>query len=417
MVNKSVADLSQICSDLRQFSCYFAYMSKVSLKEIPIGNKERVERGYRWKVFYPSGTGDNRARKYFKRKTEAESFIAEKKEEIERHGSREKAITKAERDAIMHFRKEVAKLPNNDALSIREAVEQYLERADLRHKSIECRDVADKLVQVLKNQKGRRPRTISDVKSRLDAFNAEYGDRLACDISTDIVNEYLLGLKVAQNTIRNHRRVLSQMFAYAVKIGAALSNPVTEAEEFEYQSKKVGVLTPKQLTSLLFHADDKCAPAIAISFFAGVRSAEILRLDWSAIDLESREIVIDDEISKKSARRVISISDNLAAWLKPHAKESGFVAESEGILKRSYTEAREKAGIVKWPHNAGRHSFASYHLRHHKDPNATARELGHNGDVTMLNNHYKSIVKVGAAATYWSIMPDDVDNIAAFKKA
>ena len=67
---------------------------------------------------------------------------------------------------------------------------------------------------------------------------------------------------------------------------------------------------------------------------AGLRpEAELCRLDWSAIDLDER--LIDITASKNSAsHRFVKVSDNLVAWLRPLALDSGAVSTRGGILTR-----------------------------------------------------------------------------------
>ena len=45
--------------------------------------------------------------------------------------------------------------------------------------------------------------------------------------------------------------------------------------------------------------------------------AELELLDWKAVDLERKFIEIRAGQAKTASRRVIPISDNLAAWLMP----------------------------------------------------------------------------------------------------
>jgi integrase len=65
---------------------------------------------------------------------------------------------------------------------------------------------------------------------------------------------------------------------------------------------------------------------------------------------------------------------------------------------------RAAAGIKRWPSNALRHSFASYHLAHFKDAAALALELGHT-DAGLVFQHYREIVKPKEAEKYWNLVP------------
>ena len=61
--------------------------------------------------------------------------------------------------------------------------------------------------------------------------------------------------------------------------------------------------------------------------------------------------------------------------LIPLRKHTGSVIP--GDFRQEFYQAREAAGIVEWPDNALRYSFASYHLAHFKNAAATALDLGH----------------------------------------
>ena len=71
--------------------------------------------------------------------------------------------------------------------------------------------------------------------------------------------------------------------------------------------------------------DDASLPYVAVSLFAGLRAAEVHKLDWSEIDLESGHIEVTAAKSKTAKRRLVPISENLAAWLLPVAKPRGLV--------------------------------------------------------------------------------------------
>ncbi len=65
-----------------------------------------------------------------------------------------------------------------------------------------------------------------------------------------------------------------------------------------------------------------------------------------------------------------------------------------------------KAGITPWPHNAIRHSFASYFLGKSKDENLTASEMGNSPGVII--NHYRALVRDADVTQYWRLVPGNV---------
>ncbi|MDC0311193.1 hypothetical protein OAL06_03100, partial [Akkermansiaceae bacterium] len=66
--------------------------------------------------------------------------------------------------------------------------------------------------------------------------------------------------------------------------------------------------------------------------------------------------------------------------------------------------ASKAAGIMNWPNNALRHSFASYHLAAFQDASALALEMGHS-TTRMIFQHYRALVTTAEALSYWNISP------------
>jgi len=144
-------------------------------------------------------------------------------------------------------------------------------------------------------------------------------------------------------------------------------------------------------------------PYVAIGAFAGLRRAELERLDWSEIDFESGLIEVTARNSKTAQRRFVTMQPNLREWLLPLRQHKGNVTPTN-CFRQSFEQAREAAGISEWPENALRHSFASYHLAHFKNAAATAMECGHH-DSRITYRHYRELVKPKEAECYWNIKP------------
>ena len=139
--------------------------------------------------------------------------------------------------------------------------------------------------------------------------------------------------------------------------------------------------------------------------FAGLRRAEIERLDWREIDFDEGHIEVPAEKSKsKIANRFITIQANLREWLLPHRKLKGKVTPSLGF-RELFEQARKDAGIAEWLDNALRHSFASYHVSKFRDAKGLALDMGHT-DSGMLFNHYRALVRPKEAERYWNIKPE-----------
>ena len=75
--------------------------------------------------------------------------------------------------------------------------------------------------------------------------------------------------------------------------------------------------------------------------------------------------------------------------------------------KEWITAVRRKAGIIDWPQDALRRSFASYHLAMHGSADKTATQLGHRS-TDMLFEHYRELVTKDEAERFWNIFPEAI---------
>jgi integrase len=64
----------------------------------------------------------------------------------------------------------------------------------------------------------------------------------------------------------------------------------------------------------------------------------------------------------------------------------------------------EDESLVPWPHDALRHSFASYHLAKFQNAPALALELGHQSNALIFSN-YRRRVTEAEAAEYFNLVP------------
>jgi len=139
---------------------------------------------------------------------------------------------------------------------------------------------------------------------------------------------------------------------------------------------------------------------LAIGAFAGLREAEIQRLDWSEVDLMRGHIEVKAAKAKSARRRIVAIQLNLAAWLRPYAAMNGCVVPVGA--RRKLDRVRKAANLARWPNNGLRHSFASYRLAATNNAALVATELGHTNS-HMLYSTYRELVRPEEAELYWKI--------------
>ena len=145
-------------------------------------------------------------------------------------------------------------------------------------------------------------------------------------------------------------------------------------------------------------------PMLAIGAFAGLRDAEIKRLDWSEVDFARGFIEVKAAKAKTARRRIVPIQTNLAAWLSqaPIGSQQGRLVP-KGVSSK-LARVRKAAGLARWPNNGLRHSFASYRLAAIHDAPRVSAELGHTNP-QMLYSTYRELVLPSEAERYWQITP------------
>ncbi|MGH7996060.1 MAG: tyrosine-type recombinase/integrase [Opitutaceae bacterium] len=288
--------------------------------------------------------------------------------------------------------------------TLTDAVNHYVRHLASVQRSATVAELVGKYIAA-KEAQGRSAVHLADLRTRLGRFAGTFGKRLAAEITIQDVEGWLDGIPLSAQSINHHRDKVSSLFEYAVARGYATENPVAKIPKRKVVRGTPGILSTEQLRRLLNATPFEMLPYIAIGAFAGLRSAEILRLDWRSVDLSRRIILLDTGTTKTSQRRIVKISDNLATWLAPYARREGRVWPFED--SKLYVELRKllpAAGLPEWPDNCLRHSFCSYHLAKWQNGNETAEQAGH--DPKVLRQHYRELVLPADADAYWQIAPD-----------
>ena len=199
------------------------------------------------------------------------------------------------------------------------------------------------------------------------------------------------------------------MFSYAERRRVIDSNPVLRTAQPKLVDKPPEIFSVDELAALLHAALSNApdaVPMLAIGAFAGVKEAEIKRLNWSEVDQRRGHIEIKSSKAKSARRRIIEMQPNLRDWLRPYAGMTGAVVPVNA--RKKLDAIRKDAGWARWPKNGLRHSFASYRLAATHDAPRVASELGHTSP-KMLYSTYRELVLPEEAQRYWKIAPANAD--------
>jgi len=299
-------------------------------------------------------------------------------------------------------------------VSLTQVIEDWLQRRAPAGGVKTLQEVAKEFI-VSRRSMGVRPRTLVQYESYLRSINEEFGETPVADIERAAIEDWLSESDWAPRSRRNYLVTLTTLLNFALDREYCSGNPASRIERPILDDSAPGILTVKEAEALLQTAltgvPDKLDPkpqmvaGIAIGLFAGLRRSEICTLDWSEVSLDDCYIEIKAAKAKTRQRRLVTIGDNLAAWLKPYVKVEGRVAPSanQDVFGEHLKDIAQAAGITQWPHNAMRHSFGSYFYAKTKEENRTAAEMGNSPAVVF--KHYRAIVRNGDENKYWAIMP------------
>jgi integrase len=162
------------------------------------------------------------------------------------------------------------------------------------------------------------------------------------------------------------------------------------------------------MAALMEHATPEIAPCFALGAFAGLRSEEILRLEWADVIRRPGFIEVAAHKAKTAARRLVPIADNLARWLRPLHSDGLLWQNTKAMFHKTRLRVAAHAE-VKWKQNALRHSFISYRLAEIQDVNRMALEAGNSPQ--MIFRHYRELATPEQAATWFKIAPQAASNV------
>ena len=246
-------------------------------------------------------------------------------------------------------------------------------------------------------------RYAGDLRKRLTAFADAFRCNLA-DVTPEQIRAWADGHEWGARTRFNVLTQLRTLFTFARARGyyAREDDALAGIEFGKGNGGTIGVFTPEEMRRLLAVAKPEIVPFLAIGAFAGLRTAEIIRLDWRNVNLAKRFIEVTAQNAKTASRRIVPMTDNLAAWLAPYAKADGPVV----ALARPEKHAGEitgRAAKVKWQRNGLRHGFISYRLAATKNTASVALEAGNSP--SMVFGHYRELVHDEQAAEWFGILP------------
>jgi hypothetical protein len=259
-----------------------------------------------------------RGRKFFKTRAEGDAERKRQLTTLERHGREAVGLPQHELSDFIRARKTLADYGKtiNDAVGF---FVDHLER--VRRCKTTVAQLADEVLEA-KRGDGMSHAYLSDLKIRLARFCRDFGNRPIASVTVEEIDNWLRSLEGSPKSRANYRANIGVLFSYATKRRMLETNPVLHTAKPKLPDNPPEIFTVDELRALLDAANRNATdvlPMLAIGAFAGLRDAEIKRLDWSEVDLARGHIEIKAAKAKSARRRIIPIQPNLAEWLRPYA--------------------------------------------------------------------------------------------------
>lgn len=284
--------------------------------------------------------------------------------------------------------------------TIADAVRVFLDqKSAVQLPAINFPELVELFLKDIRSKKRSRRYTL-DMQARLHKAAEAFTGPIA-SITTSDLEKWLGGMDISGRTKNNYKNAVTTAFIFAKQRGYLPRDRQTEAEfvgRFSEEAGEIGIYTPDQLKIFLMRIEPRLLPVVAIGAFAGLRSAEITRLEWPEIRFDQHVIEIKAAKAKTASRRLAPLLPVLANWLRPYRLAKGRVlvgVQDEFALATQFKKAvdaitdEEGKSLLKIVHNGFRHSFITYRMATLKNAAEVALEAGNSP--RMIFEHYREL--------------------------
>ncbi len=298
------------------------------------------------------------------------------------------------RQAVDGYLATVATVTRKDVL---EAVEEFIAADEPRTRAVE----------------GQRaqlsPKYAYNRAIQLRRFAGTFPNTAVCELAKTHIDAFMGSLgKFSSKSRNHHRQAVRQFLQWCVrKDYLASTHRMGEADTMRPEHANGGEVlfyTPKEFAQLLEAADNSMRAVVAIGGLAGLRTAELLRLDWADVWRVPGHVEVTSSKSKTRQRRLVEVCPALASWLEPfRAFTTGkLYTLTELAFQRGFLELCQQIEVPRKT-NGLRHAFCSYHFALHSNENLTATQAGNSPG--MIHSNYKGICTKAEGAAWFAVGP------------
>lgn len=252
---------------------------------------------------------------------------------------------------------------------------------------------------------------LKDLKTRYNAFSADFGDWKIADITAADIEDWLEDRELNPVSWNNWRRDLVSLWNHAInsRNGWVTRNVAEEVARKKTEDKEVTAFTVPQAKEILAIANEefpRLMPFLVMGMFCGLRISEIERANWEDIDWETKSVHAGKHKRKNTAaNRHVTILPVALAWLERFRLSGGPICTGQDARRADLNQLRERT--FDFAPNIFRHSYGSFHSQAFKKPADTAQEMGHKS-TEMIYKHYRKPMPELVALGFWELTPEAV---------
>lgn len=191
--------------------------------------------------------------------------------------------------------------------------------ADVIHGNMGLQAAVTEYLDYLQTVARRSPLTMQGDRTdykRFLSFLGDQGDLPLAEVTPQLVERYTASLRhLSDASLSCALNALSSLFRWAVRFDYAKANPLDKVQRPRKKHKVQPCPSPAEVSALLDATKGPTERAALLAMAtSGLRRAELLGLDWSAVDLPTRRLRI---LGKGDKQKEVAIFEELLAALHP----------------------------------------------------------------------------------------------------
>jgi integrase len=242
--------------------------------------------------------------------------------------------------------------------------------------------------------------TLKGYRSAIEFYlKPNFGDIRLADLTSATIKSWMGGLTISAKRINNVLIPLRTIFSDAFADGLIDKDPMIRVKNLPIKTEEPHPLTPTEIEAILKELPQQGKNLIQFAIWTGLRTSELLALEWGDIDFRAglarvRRAIVNKNIKQpktKAGERDVKLFPPALEALKSQ-KQFTFLAdgkvfsnpntnkpwETDAQIRRTlWIPALKKAGVIYRTPYQTRHTYASTLLSAGENPLWVAQQMGH----------------------------------------